>query len=63
MDPLTNYEIAKLRIAERHQEAARARMATPSVSFAGAGGADTAVVGRSPFRRLVGRINPAHASA
>ena len=61
MDPLTNYEIAKLRIAERHQQAARARMAVRGPSFAGSG--PTSVRPLESLRRLVGRVTVANAGA
>lgn len=63
MDPLTAYDIAKLRMTERHQEAARARLA----KLARAGGSDdeqeTSVWRRWTLRRVVGRITLASAGA
>jgi hypothetical protein len=55
-DSLTAYEMAKFRMAERHQEAARARMATGGRSLAGINEKETSVWRRWTFRQLVRRI-------
>ena len=63
MDPLTAHDMAKLRMAERHQEASRERLA----KLAGATGSDDeqemTVWRRWTLRRVVGRITLARAGA
>lgn len=63
MDPLTAYDMAKLRMAERHQEASRERQA----KLAGSTGSDdeheTSVWRRWTLRRVVGRITLANTGA
>jgi hypothetical protein len=63
MDPLTTYEFAKLRIAERHEEAARALMAGRGRALAGVDEQETLVGRRWTFRQLVGRISLGHVGA
>ena len=62
MDPFTAYDVAKFRMAERHQEAARERMAKAART-----GSDdeheTSIWRRWTLRRLVGRITLANAGA
>jgi hypothetical protein len=62
MDPLTAFDMAKLRMAERHQEASRERQA----KLARATSDDeheTAVWRRWTLRRVVGRITLANAGS
>ncbi len=63
MDPITGYELAKLRMAELHAEAANARMAKLGRSFAGADESETSVWRRWTLRQLVGRISLGHAGS
>ena len=63
MDPITAYEVAKLRMAERHQEAARTRMATGGRSLAGIDGRAIAAGRRWTVRRLVGQFSQANLGA
>ena len=63
MDPLRNYEVTKLQIAERHQEAARARMAAAARPIAGVDKQETQVRRRWTVRRLVARITLARAGS
>jgi hypothetical protein len=63
MDPLRSYELARLQMAERHQEAARARMATSGRSLTGVDEEETSVWRRWTLRKLVGRISLANAGA
>jgi hypothetical protein len=58
MDPMTAYTVARLRMAERHQEAARERLAR----FRSDDEQETSVWRRWTLRRLVGRITLAGAS-
>jgi hypothetical protein len=59
MDPMTAYTVARLRMAERHQQAARERLAR----FRGDDEQETSVWRRWTLRRLVGRVTLAGASA
>jgi hypothetical protein len=59
MDPFTAYEVAKLRMAERHKQASRARMARFGRSSDDE--QETSVWRRWTLRRLVGRITLANA--
>ena len=61
MDPMTAYEVARLRMAERHLEAARERMARPDRFNASDDEQETSVWRRWTLRRLVGRITLAGA--
>jgi hypothetical protein len=63
MDPMTAYELARLRMAERHLEAARARMARPDRFAASDDEQEASVWRRWTLRRLVGRITLAGARA
>ena len=60
MDPITRYDFTKLLMAERHEQAASARMARLGRSFAGADEQEASVWHRWTLRRLVGRIGLAH---
>ena len=61
MDPITRYDFAKLQMAERHEQAANARLATAGRSFAGVDEQETSVWRRWTVRKLVGRISLGHA--
>jgi hypothetical protein len=61
MDPFTAYEVARLRMAERHLEAARERMARVDRTGANDDEQETSVWRRWTLRRLVGRITLATA--
>ena len=61
MDPLTAHDMAKLRMAERHQEAARERLAKLSRASASDDEHETSVWRRWTLRRVVGRITLANA--
>jgi hypothetical protein len=61
MDPITAYDFNKLRMAERHEQAARARMARHGRSFNGTDEQETSVARRWTLRQLVGRISLGHA--
>jgi hypothetical protein len=63
MDPLTAHDMAKLRMAERHQEAARERLAKVAGASGGYDEQEMTVWRRWTLRRLVGRITLAHAGA
>lgn len=63
MDPLTEYDVAKLRMAERRHEAARERMATLARSSANDAEQEASIWRRWTLRRLVGRITLATAGA
>jgi hypothetical protein len=56
MDPYTAYHVATLRMAERHQEAARERMASSSRTPAGPDEQERSIWRRWTLRRLVSRI-------
>ena len=60
MDPLTAYDFTKLQMAERHEQAARARMARLGRSFAGTDEMEPSAWRRWTLRRVVGRIGLAH---
>jgi hypothetical protein len=61
MDPMTAYEMARLRMAERHLEAARERMARADRVGASDDEHEASVWRRWTLRRLVGRITLASA--
>jgi hypothetical protein len=61
MDPMTAYEVARLRMAERHLEAARERMARVDRAGVSDDEQETSVWRRWSLRRLVGRITLATA--
>ena len=61
MDPITAYNFNKLRMAERHEQAALARMAKAGRSFDGTDEQETSVGRRWTLRQLVGRISLGHA--
>ncbi len=63
MDPLTAHDMAKLRMAERHQEAARERLARVARATGNDDEQETAVWRRWTLRRVVGRITLASARA
>jgi hypothetical protein len=63
MDPLTAYDIAKLRMAERHQEAARAQLAKLARANRSDDEQEASVWRRWTLRRVVGRITLASAGA
>jgi hypothetical protein len=63
MDPLTAYDVAKFRIAERHEQAAQERMARQGRSFAGSGEQETSIWRRWTVRQVVGRITHVNAGA
>ena len=63
MDPLTAYDMAKLRMAERHQEASRERLAKAARSTGSDDEQETSVWRRWTLRRVVGRITLANAGA
>ena len=56
MDPLRNYDFAKLQMAERHAAAARARMAGGGRGLSEADDHETAARRRWTARQIVGRI-------
>ncbi len=61
MEPITRYDFAKLLMAERHEQAANARMAKRGRTFADAAEQETSVRRRWTLRQLVGRISLGHA--
>ena len=63
MDPLTAHDMAKLRMAERHQEAARERLANAARATGTDDEQETSVWRRWTLRRVVGRITLANAGA
>jgi len=63
MDPITRYDFAKLLMAERHEQAANARMAKLGRTFAGIDEQETSVWRRWTLRQLVGRISLGHAGS
>lgn len=63
MDPLTAYDMAKLRMTERHQEASRERQAKLARVTGSDDEQETAVWRRWTLRRVVGRITLASAGA
>ena len=63
MDTVTAYEVHKLRTAERHQEAARARLVTGARSIASDDERRIPVWRRWTVRKLVGRITLAKGQA
>jgi hypothetical protein len=62
MDPLTAFDMAKLRMAERHQEASRERQAKLARAMSD-DEHETAVWRRWTLRRVVGRITLANAGS
>jgi hypothetical protein len=63
MDPITRYDFTKLQMAERHEQAALARMAKAGRSFDGIDEQETSVWRRWIVRQLVGRISLGHAGS
>ena len=63
MDPLTAHDMAKLRMAERHREAARERLANAARAMGTDDEQETSVWRRWTLRRVVGRITLANAGA
>jgi hypothetical protein len=63
MDPLTAYDLAKLRMAERHQEASRERMAKLARMSGSDDEHETSVWRRWTLRRVIGRITLATSGA
>jgi len=63
MDPLTAYDVAKLRMAERHQEASRERLGKLARATGSDDEQESSVWRRWTLRRLVGRITLATARA
>ena len=63
MDPLTAYDLAKLRIEERHQEAARERLAKSARATGSDDEQETSVWRRWTLRRVAGRITLANAGS
>lgn len=62
MDPLTAFDMAKLRMAERHQEASRERQAKLARAMSD-DEQETSVWRRWTLRRVVGRITLANAGS
>jgi hypothetical protein len=63
MHPLMAYEVAKLRMAERHEEASRERLAKLARATGSDEEQEASVWRRWTLRRLVGRITLANAGA
>ena len=63
MDPLTAYAVARFRMAERHHEAARERLARAARANGSDDEQETSVWRRWTLRRVVGRITLANAGA
>jgi hypothetical protein len=63
MHPLMAYEVAKLRMAERHEEASRERLAKQARAMGSDDEQETSVWRRWTLRRLVGRVTLATARA
>jgi hypothetical protein len=63
MDPLTAYDMAKLRMAERHDEAARERQAKLARATRSDDDQEASVWRRWTLRRVVGRITLANSGA
>ena len=63
MDPLTAFDVAKFQMAERHEQAARERMARQGRSFAASDEQETTIWRRWTVRQLVGRITHVNAGA
>jgi hypothetical protein len=63
MDPLTAYDLAKLRMAERHQEASRERLAKLARMSGSDDEHETSVWRRWTLRRVIGRITLATSGA
>ena len=63
MDPLTAYDVAKLRMAERHEDASRERVARLARATGSDDEQETSVWRRWTLRRVVGRITLARAGA
>ena len=61
MDPLTAHDLAKLRMKERHQEAARERLAKAARANGSDDEQETSVWRRWTLRRVMGRITLANA--
>jgi hypothetical protein len=61
MDPITAYDLAKLRMAERHQAASRERQARQANAAGSDDEKETSVWRRWTLRRVVGRITLAQA--
>lgn len=60
MNTLTSHEMAKLLMAERHQEASQERLAKVARAASADDEHETSVWRRWALRRLVGRITLAH---
>ena len=56
MDPMTRYEIAKFEISQRHEQAARERLARDARAAASDGEQEVSVWRRWMQRRLDGRV-------
>jgi hypothetical protein len=63
MDPMNAYEVAKLRMAERHQAASRERQARLAKAAGSDDEQETSVWRRWTLRRVAGRITLAHAGS
>jgi hypothetical protein len=63
MDPITRYDFTKLQMAERHEQAALARMVKAGRSFEGIDEQETSVWRRWTPRQLVARISLGHAGS
>ena len=63
MDPLTAYDMAKLRMVERHHEASREREAKLARVTGSDDEQEASVWRRWTLRRVVGRITLANAGA
>jgi hypothetical protein len=63
MDPLTAYDMAKLRMAERQNEASRERQARLARIASSDDDQETSVWRRWTLRRVVGRITLANSGA
>ena len=56
MDPITRYDMAKFEIAQRHEQAARERLARPNRAEASDGEQEDSIWRRWMQRRLDGRV-------
>ena len=61
MDPITAYDFNKLRMTERHEQAALARMAKAGRSFDGTDEQEMPIWRRWTVRQVVSRISLGHA--
>ena len=61
MDPINAYDFAKLQMAERHEQVARARLVKAGRSFDGFDEQETPIWRRWTVRQVVSRISLGHA--